>query len=292
MAAHEGAHPAAWIHRREIFGLDAQPAGQRRDAGVRAIARGLGSAQLGRQRRTHLRQPRRGGERGARRRRAGAEAAARSHARDLRGRVAPELLRDGVDQPPEVVVAQRGRVALGHQLPDDVAERGALQDDGEAAPLEAEPQHPFDVPARHPHAEVAAGVGAGRRDDMRRAADGEVPGPRRAGGEVAEERALGVVDIDGGIRHRVRDTGGGIGLDDSAADLLEPEPARVELDREAIPQLGDGQAVQRFPGYSAEGGQPCGRLARDRVLGGVGDAARSVVCHDVFLGLRVERIRT
>src|SRR5439155_19554263 len=96
-------------------------------------------------------------------------------------------------------------------------------------PLAAPAQDPVDLEARDPDAEVAALVGDDLRQLLGPAADREEPGVEPALGEVAPEVAVGVEDVHGRGRDRIRYPGVRVGLDHAPADPPEEQPLRVDL---------------------------------------------------------------
>jgi len=73
------------------------------------------------------------------------------------------------------------------KIRDDAGDGGLGEELEVADALDAEAQNPLDDEARHPDAEVAAGVGRGLCNLLRMAEEREEPDPRQLYGEVAEE---------------------------------------------------------------------------------------------------------
>ncbi len=113
------------------------------------------------------------------------------------------------------------------QVFNEFAPIGPLEQQRKAHPLRAPAQHPIDVEARHPDAEVAAGIGLHGGDHFAAAVEREQPAERRALGVEGEQRTVGVFHLHRGQRHRVL-AAAGVGAHHLATHPLHEERARVQ----------------------------------------------------------------
>jgi hypothetical protein len=123
-------------------------------------------------------------------------------------------------------------------------------------------QDPVNVESRYPDAKVAARVGLDRRELFAMAEEREEPAPRPRLREVPEQRAVRVLHVHGGERHRILDAGHRILLDDLAANPPEEKELRVDLPFELVRELGDRQTGKLLRLEFGERAEPGGLRLR------------------------------
>jgi hypothetical protein len=173
--------------------------------------------------------------------------------RDAVRRFRAKLHLDPLDQP-WVELQQRAGVRPRFAWPfdllqavDQVCEDGPHRFADQPA---AQPQDPVDVPARHPNAETAAGVGADSPDLLALDAQRPQPPVGAVKREVGEEGEIDVFDVDRRVGHPQLLPRHGVPLHHPTADPAVEEQLRfevgleeiVELEGRLLDQILDGEA--------------------------------------------------
>ena len=150
-----------------------------------------------------------------------------------------------------------------HDVVEQVFERRADEDVGEANPLGPPATDPVDVESRDPYAEPAALVGRDRGDRLATAAERVVPPPSPPDREEPDEGAVGVLDVHRGERDREILSSHRVAAHHLPAHAAHEEELGVDAPAELLGQVGVNHAGQLLLVDAADGAEPPGLQLRE-----------------------------